>query len=255
MQPKGRPMTNSLAILLLLSFLGGMTAPANANNSNVEFALRNYGGGNLSVFHQALISTGVASELNENTEYTVFAPTNAAFSEIHPRVYPCFYSSQCRGEVAAVLRSHIIPYRENIVSLSQRGRSVPTIGNARGIYVEEAYKNEFTADGHKVLYRSEGDRVNLYTINGVIMDGRERAAFQAQPVANAPDSVTQRTVTVRRTSVTSPVNSPYYLVPGGYPAPDIVYYTDFDETMTRADELPQNITTQTTTTTRTQTTK
>ena len=66
------------------------------------------------MFYQALLNTGVASELNENTEYTVFAPTNAAFTEIQPRAYPCFYSAQCRdGTGGCLAQSHRSPQRKH----------------------------------------------------------------------------------------------------------------------------------------------
>jgi uncharacterized surface protein with fasciclin (FAS1) repeats len=244
-------MKYTLATVTMLSLLGGMIASANANNSNVEFVLESQGGGNLTLFHRALINTGVARELNENTEYTVFAPTNAAFSEIRPRTYPCFYSMQCRSEVAAILRNHIVPRQETIKYWSTWGVPISTIG-ARGIHVEEAYKNDFTVDGHKVLHRNEGDQVNLYIIDGVIANDRELAPFHRRPVAGTSDTVVQKTVTTRRTSGASSAIPNGYLVPGGSPGTTVIY-TNPDETID-TDEMPDD-TTQTTTITRTRTTQ
>jgi uncharacterized surface protein with fasciclin (FAS1) repeats len=243
-------MKYTLATATVLSLLGVMIAPANANNGNVELALQGQGG-ILSMFYQALVNTGVANELNENMEYTVFAPTNAAFSEIQPRVYPCFYSVQCRGEVAAVLRNHIVPRQENIQYWSTWG-PISTIGT-RSIRVVEAYKNDYTVDGNKVLHRNEGDEVNLYTIDGVIADDRELAVFRTQPISDTSNTVVQKTVTVRRTSVPSHVRAYRYLVPGGYPASTVIY-TDSDEYVTDTDEVQDGNTTRTTTT-RTRTTQ
>ncbi|MDR3425534.1 MAG: fasciclin domain-containing protein [Alphaproteobacteria bacterium] len=239
-----------LATVSVLSLLGGMAAPACANNRSVEMALES-DGGDLSMFYQALISTGVASELNENTEYTVFAPTNAAFSEIQPRIYPCFYAAQCRAEVAAVLRNHIVPRYESLVDLSRWGGPIATIGT-RGVRVEEAYKDVYTADGHRILSRNEADQVALYPIDGVIANDRELAAFRAQPVAEAPaGTVIEKTVTTR-TLVAPPVVSSGYLVPGGYPAAPVIYVAP-DDGMTLNEMPDQSM--QTTTVTHTTTTK
>ena len=206
-------MKYAITALTALSLLGSMTSPASANNGSVELALEAQGG-NVSMFHQALINTGVAKELNENTEYTVFAPTNAAFSEIQPRDYPCFYSAQCRKEVAAILRNHIVPRHDKILYLSRWGGPLSTIGS-HGVRVEEAYKDEFTVDGNKVLHRNEGERVNVYTIDGVIVDNRELDAFRRHPSADATGTVTEKTVTVHRTSTNFPDSPRGYLVPGG----------------------------------------
>ena len=78
--------------------LGAGALPALATNSNVESVLQSHG--DLSLFYQALHNTGVADELKEDGEYTIFAPTNTAFAEIQPHEYPCFYSAQCRDKVA-----------------------------------------------------------------------------------------------------------------------------------------------------------
>jgi uncharacterized surface protein with fasciclin (FAS1) repeats len=250
-QPKGYPMKYTLATATVLSLLGGMMVHANANNSSVEFALESQGGGIVSLFHKALINTGVARELNENTEYTVFAPTNAAFSEIQPRDYPCFYSVQCRAGVAAVLRNHIIPRQETIKYWSTWGVPISTIGS-RGIHVEESYKNEFTVEGHKVIHRSEGDRVSLFTIDGVIADSRELASFQRQPMAVGSDTVVQKTVTTRRTSMPSLAPSYGYQVPGGYTGTTVI--TTTPDEMMDTEDMPDD-TTQTITTTRTRTTQ
>lgn len=230
-------MRYATAAVAVLGFMGGMIAPALANNSAVENALASQS--NLSMFYQALLNTGVANELNENTEYTVFAPTNAAFMEIKPGVYPCFYSVQCRDGVAAILRNHIVPRNESIGEFANWGGDIPTLGN-RKLYVEEAYKNQYTVEGHYVLTRREGDDVSLYAIDGVIADNRDLAQFQTQPNSN---TVVYKTVTTHRTTVvtppgsavitpgrttvvTSPASPSYsggYLVPGGYNGSSYIY--------------------------------
>jgi len=245
-------MKYSLIAATALGLLGGLVVPAYANNGAVELALQSQGG-LLSMFSRALVNTGVARELNENTEYTVFAPTNAAFAEIQPRVYPCFYSAQCRPEVAAILRNHILPRHEDkILYLSRWGGPIPTIGS-RGIHVEEAYKDEFMVEGNKVLHRSEGPRVSVYTIDGVIANRQELAAFTRNPAANATNTVTKKTVTVRRTSNPASV-SPYNLLSPGGSSSSTVIYTNSDEDMMDADERSDD-TTETTTITRTRTTE
>ncbi|MDD4617029.1 MAG: fasciclin domain-containing protein [Alphaproteobacteria bacterium] len=207
----------NFAALALLGFLFGVCGPALAANSRVEAELGNQG--NLSMFYQALLNTGVANELNEDTDYSVFAPTNAAFQQISPTAYPCFYSSQCRNEVAALLRNHIIPTRRSIRELAQMGE-VETIGNGR-ILVEEPYINTFSANGNRIAYM---DNVNaLYQIDGVIVDKRELSEFAKTPPGPPPGTVAERTVTTSRTVIV-PSSPGGYLLPGGIPSGKQIYW-------------------------------
>jgi len=233
-------MKYALATITVLGLLGSMMTPAAANNSAVENALA--GQGDVSMFYQALLNTGVARELNEHTEYTVFAPTNAAFAQIQPREYPCFYAPSCRQQVAAILRNHIVPRNESVERFSKWGGNIPTIGT-RTLYVEEPYQGQYTVEGHGVLYqtkssedlRKQGEDASLYQIDGVIASDQDLAVFRMQPVASIPGTVTQKTVTTYRTSAGAPVVSSGYTVPGGYATAPVVYMVP-DETSDDATE-------------------
>jgi uncharacterized surface protein with fasciclin (FAS1) repeats len=206
------------AITMLGLFVGG---PVNAMNSNVENALA--GQGDLSVFHQALLTTGVANELNESTDYTIFAPTNEAFAAIQVSTYPCFYSVQCRTQVAEVLRNHIVPVNESVNRFSKWGGGIPTIGT-HSLNVEEPYAGQYTAEGHRVLDQSkaseklrlEGNSVSLYRIDGVIASDEEMTSFRSQPLAGLSTGVTQQTVTTYSTPTVYPVVYDETMAPGGH---------------------------------------
>jgi uncharacterized surface protein with fasciclin (FAS1) repeats len=209
----GEIIMRCLPVAAILCFLIGTYTTASASNSHVEAELGQRG--DLSIFYQALLNTGVARELNENTKYTIFAPTNAAFEQINPRVYPCFYAVLCRSEVAAVLRGHIVPGRETLHRYSEWGGDIPTL-SPRRLNVEEPYKGEYTVNGHRVLYRD--DLVGLYEIDGVIAGDRELAFFRKPVPPEIPGTVTEKTITTTRTIIVPPEFSSGYFIPGGYPA-------------------------------------
>jgi uncharacterized surface protein with fasciclin (FAS1) repeats len=200
----------------LLGFLVVASSSAYAANSRLEAELA--GRGNLSMFYQALLNTGVANELREDMEYSVFAPTNAAFNELNPRAYPCFYTSQCRAEVAALLRNHIVPMRNSLRGFA--GGEISTIGNKR-LYVTEAYRDTFTVNGKRVAYRD--DLSGIFQIDGVIADPQELTAFARQPSAPAPEVGAERTVTTSRTIVVPPETGGY-MVPGGFSSGSPIYW-------------------------------
>lgn len=237
---------------------GGYFAASSGGGSGyVEDALS--GQGDLTTFYQALLTTGVVNELDGNAEYTIFAPTNAAFARIRPRAYPCFYAAQCRPQVAAVLRNHIVPRNETVDRFSRWGGGIATLGGRR-IGVEESYKGHYTVAGHRVLYHNgnikrnhvKGNKISLYRIDGVIANDQEMMPFRTVPFVSMPAGVVEKTVTTYRTPMTSShapraIIPNAYLVPGGYAPNSNVYMDEYDD-------LPDS-TTETTTTTHTTTTK
>jgi len=200
-QDKKRSEQYLVAVMTMLGvFVAVGGAPANASNRGVEDALAAHN--DLSIFYQALLTTGVARELKENTEYTVFAPTNEAFDVLRPNVYPCFYDTQCRTEVATVLRHHIVPENKSLPRFARWGGDIATIDNNR-LEIEEPFIGDYRVDGHRVLDQNasnefmheRGARVSLYRIDGVIISNQELASFRVQPVTNSSNTVTQKTVT------------------------------------------------------------
>ncbi len=215
------------------------TASSGTPNSYIDDVLADQA--DLSMFYQSLLATGVAKELNNNTEYTIFAPTNAAFAQIKPRAYPCFYDVQCRPQVAAILRNHIVPRNESINRFSNWGGGIVTLGQRR-IDVEEIYKGQYTVEGYRVLYQNEsndsthikGSKISLYRIDGVIASNQEMMPFRTAPFVAMPAGMMEKTVTTYR----SPITSSYvpqaimpnaYLVPGGYATNPVVYKDEYDD--------------------------
>ena len=150
--------------------------PAHANNKAVESALQSHP--DLSMFYEALISTGVLKELKEGDDYTVFAPTNDAFVQIDANEYPCFYSAQCRAEVAAILRNHIIDDKYTIAELAKRGGNPASSIGKEDIYVEEIFKGQYKAEARGVSGGLETSGSIVFPIDGVILHGDEIDQFK-----------------------------------------------------------------------------
>lgn len=216
-------MRVSCVAVAIFGLLISVSLPARAFNSHVETELASRG--NLSLFYQALLNTGVANELSEDREYSIFAPTNAAFAQINARIYPCFYSVQCRGDVAAILRNHIVPRRESLRTFAGWGGEIQTLGRHR-LDVEEPYVGEYTVDHRRILYRD--DLAGLYQIDGVLVSDMDLALFKRQPLPNTPGTVTE-TVTTSRTVIVPPETTGGLLAPGGYPVAPPVYWPSGEE--------------------------
>jgi len=168
-------MRHVLTTTALAGILSLAAGAAQANNSTVENVIKSRP--DLSQFYQALVNTGVNNELNADVSYTVFAPTNAAFAKIAPEKYPCFYSAQCRAEVAEIVRHHIIPGQVYVDTIVQHEGGIYSI-NKRFITVAEPYKHNYAVDGHNVLSEAMLGGSILYRIDGVIANDYDLAKVE-----------------------------------------------------------------------------
>jgi len=198
----------TICMLSALSALPAMSwcPAAHAGNSNVETALQSYG--DLSMFYQALLNTGVINELKENEHYTIFAPTNVALNQIQPQTYPCFYAVECRPQIAALLRNHIVEGEHDLKNLVTYGSGIRTLGN-HVAYVNEPFMHDYTVDDHNILSTTEVGGNYIYRIDGVITTPQELSQFQTVRYMDTPNITTEQT-TVRRTYVSPSTASPAY---------------------------------------------
>lgn len=188
-----------ITITLAATTLMSVPTHAYADNPAVEEALR--ARPDLSTFYQALVNTGVNHELQPNMAYTIFAPTNAAFAQIRQDQYPCFYSAQCRGQVADIVRNHIIPGNTYINTANAKG-GYYSIGH-RFVTLGEPFRNDFAVGGHNIIYTSAIPNGTLYKIDGVIASPTELASLQNMEYASA------ETTRVIRRVITDPACGPY----------------------------------------------
>jgi uncharacterized surface protein with fasciclin (FAS1) repeats len=197
--------------LILLAGIGVFcAAPAQADNSTVENAIKNRA--DLSSFYEGLVNTGVIRELKPNTMYTVFAPTNDALSRISQDKYPCFYSVQCKAEIAQIMRNHIVPGEQHLSDVVKQKGGVHSI-NSYFIRIGEMNPNDFVANGKDIIYTASLAGGMLYKIDGVLASDRQMALLAAPAVvttttvrtipdpacgpAGCPDRVSQTTTITR----------------------------------------------------------
>jgi uncharacterized surface protein with fasciclin (FAS1) repeats len=196
-------MKMARTLALSISFLTalGMGLPAFANNAALETGLQK--SVDLSMFYQALVTTGVINEFQEGKHYTVFAPINTAFQAIDPAQYPCFYAVECRPQIAALLNNHVASGDHALKEMVTYGNGFPSIGDA-AIKIEEPYVGDYTADGHQILSKTEIDGNVIYRIDGVLAQQKDLTQFQMASLA-LPDSAVaeQETVTTFETPLTN----------------------------------------------------
>ena len=181
--------TASVAALIFATSLAAM--PAAANNKGVDIAFQSLG--DTSMFYQGLVNTGLVAAMRDDEHYTIFAPTNASLMETPPQVYPCFYSVECRPQVAEILRDHIIVGRYDLKDLVRYGSGINTAG-PRMARIEEPYVGNYTIDGRTILSKIEVDGNIIYRVDGLLADRQDLSRFQTASYV-PPAAITTTQVT------------------------------------------------------------
>jgi uncharacterized surface protein with fasciclin (FAS1) repeats len=169
--------------LFSIAALSGVLAAgtALANNSTVENALKDRP--ELSTFYNGLLSTGVLAELKEGQPYTVFAPTNEAFAKLPVEQYPCFYSADCKAQVAEIFRRHIVPGERHLSDINPQGGVYSMFSiDDQHLTASEPNKDHFKVDGKNVISENQLLGGELYRIDGVLASDRDMAQFVAPTV-------------------------------------------------------------------------
>ncbi len=176
-------MKHMLRNLAVLTALTALTATAaEAGNSTVENALKSRD--DLSLFYAGLVNTGVINELQEGQSYTVFAPTNEAFAKLPQSQYPCFYSAECKGQVAEILRNHIVPGEKHLSDIGTQAGGIMSMFSIdnRHVIGSEPSRGSYAVDGEKVLSENQLFGSILYRVDGLIATPRELAVLTPAPV-------------------------------------------------------------------------
>jgi uncharacterized surface protein with fasciclin (FAS1) repeats len=141
------------AAMVAVPVAGATAAPA-ANKTIVQIAAANP---NFSTLVKVLKETGLVSVLSGKTDYTVFAPTNAAFAKVPPATLKALVAD--KAKLKSVLLYHVV------------SGSVPASKVVK-------LKSVTTVEGQKIAIRVSGTSVyvnqakviqtNIHASNGII---------------------------------------------------------------------------------------
>jgi len=151
----------------------------------------------LTTFRSVAAHTRVVENLPTGT-YTVFAPSDEAFTAVPAEKYPCLYSDQCVAEQAEILKNHIVQGEINLGDVTRGAGGVYAI-DKRHITISEPTKGEFYVDGHKVISSNLTSSGMLYVIDGVIATPQELANLERLKTRVVVETKTEKT-TVRTTT-------------------------------------------------------
>lgn len=133
----------------------------------------------LSLFYDALQSTGVAKEMNKVVSYTVFAPNNEAMRKISYSLSDedtaCAQSQKCNEALAKILRNHIVPEE---VAFSGPDKLAAYSIDGESLSFSQPRKGDYFVNGAKVETQYQLGGGILYEINKVLATPQEKLDFK-----------------------------------------------------------------------------
>lgn len=115
---------------------------------------------NLSTFVQLMDAAGLSDDLKADGHYTLFAPTNEAFSKVPKADLEMLLLPENKAKLSSVLMTHILPQEVFTNSFNETQRI--DIGEDRYIPINTSVSNEITVGGANIVVQ------NVEASNGVI---------------------------------------------------------------------------------------
>ena len=152
-----------LSLILLLSF-SAMGAAAQTNDNIVDIAARN---SNFDTLHTAIVAAGLADTLaSADAQYTVFAPTDAAFGDLDPALLTAALADP-KGALTTVLTYHVVAGNYSSAELLEMG-TVTTL-QGEDLTITTRNDNVFVNDARVVMADVPAKNGVIHAINGVLL--------------------------------------------------------------------------------------
>ena len=152
-----------LSLILLLSF-SAMGAAAQTNDNIVDIAAKN---SNFDTLHTAIIAAGLADTLaSADAQYTVFAPTDAAFGDLDPALLTAALADP-KGALTTVLTYHVVAGNYSGAELLEMG----TVTTLQGEELTITTRNDsvFVNDARVVIADVPAKNGIIHAINAVLL--------------------------------------------------------------------------------------
>ncbi len=152
-----------LSLILLLSF-SAMGAAAQTNDNIVDIAAKN---SNFDTLHTAIIAAGLADTLaSADAQYTVFAPTDAAFGDLDPALLSAALADP-KGALTTVLTYHVVAGNYSGAELLEMG----TVTTLQGEELTITTRNDsvFVNDARVVIADVPAKNGIIHAINAVLL--------------------------------------------------------------------------------------
>jgi len=195
--------------LVLLLGLGALGVSAQTNDNIVDIAAKN---NNFDTVHAAIVAAGLADTLaSADAQYTVFAPTDAAFSnlgEASPELLAAALADP-KGALTTVLKYHVVAGNYSSAELLEMG----TVTTLQGETLTITTRNDsvFVNDARVVTADVPAKNGVIHAINRVLlpaavtslMDMTDTTTTDTTPIADTTTTTDRPTANDGNTTITT----------------------------------------------------
>ena len=157
---------NKFFTLLTISFLS-FSGILNADGHKPDIVDTAVAAGSFNTLVKAVTAAELVETLKGKGPFTVFAPTDDAFSALDSNLLEGLLKPENRGKLAGILTFHVLSGK--VMSSDISGTIEATTVNGQKLIVKESYGKVFVNDAQVVTADIEADNGVIHVINKVLL--------------------------------------------------------------------------------------
>ncbi len=157
---------NKFLTLLTISFLS-FAGILKADGHKPDIVDTAVAAGSFNTLVTAVTAAELVETLKGKGPFTVFAPTDEAFSALDSNLLESLLKSENKGKLAGILTFHVLAGK--VMSSDISGTIEATTVNGQKLTVKKSYGNVFVNDAQVVTADIEADNGVIHVINKVLL--------------------------------------------------------------------------------------
>ena len=157
---------NKFLTLLTISFLS-FAGILKADGHKPDIVDTAVAAGSFNTLVTAVTAAELVETLKGKGPFTVFAPTDEAFSALDSNLLESLLKSENKGKLAGILTYHVLAGK--VMSSEISGTIEATTVNGQKLTIKKSYGNVFVNDAQVVTADIEADNGVIHVINKVLL--------------------------------------------------------------------------------------
>ena len=157
---------NKILIFVMISFLS-FVGILKADGHKPDIVDTAVAAGSFNTLVKAVTAADLVETLKSKGPFTVFAPSDEAFSALDPNLLADLLKSENKNKLTGILTFHVLAGK--VMSSDISGTIEATTVNGQKVTVKKSYGNVFVNDAQVVAADIEADNGVIHVINKVLI--------------------------------------------------------------------------------------
>ena len=157
---------NKILIFIMISFLS-FVGILKADGHKPDIVDTAVAAGSFNTLVKAVTAADLVETLKSKGPFTVFAPSDDAFSALDPNLLTDLLKSENKDKLTGILTFHVLAGK--VMSSDISGTIEATTVNGQKVTVKKSYGNVFVNDAQVVAADIEADNGVIHVINKVLI--------------------------------------------------------------------------------------